>query len=213
MLDQVYNIVLNLPDNIVTSIPSLKSPSVLVELKRMRQKLKNKIKIGRTRLMNEYSKPSTSSNNIICNLISKRTSSINGLNTSTSTNSQYEKNSTKYESTFADNSRLSTTSTSNQTDGFNDSNTNTNKWFNNHPDFETNLLPKTQAPSNTDIYSRERLSVNELGCIVNDNNFDSFSVSDVQKSIQTCSINNNSKHIQSEVKKVSPQNSYEKGKK
>lgn len=61
MLEQVYKTIMDLPDDIVVLIPSLKSPSVLAELKRIRQKIKNKIKIGKTRLMNENSKPTTSS--------------------------------------------------------------------------------------------------------------------------------------------------------
>lgn len=164
MLEQVYSVILNIPDTVIMSIPSLKSPSVLTELKRLRQKIKNKIKIGKTRLMNDYSKPSTSSNN-------------------------------------------------NQSNEFNESNTSTNKWFNNHSDFQTNNTPPSRLTFNhSDIYSRERLNVNQLNSIVNDNNFDSFTASDVQKSIQTCSTNNNfNTRSNLETNKISSCNSF-KGK-
>lgn len=199
MLEEVYNIILNIPDTIVFSIPSLKSPSVLVELKRMRQKIKNKIKIGKTRLMNDNSKPTTSSsNNDLYNHENKSKIFLNGFNTST--DFQHEKqtfNSPKYGST--DNSGLNTSY--NHTNVFN--NSNSNKWFDSRSDFQNN--------TNTDIYSRERLSVNELGCIVNDNNFDSYSISD----LQSCSVNDNNSNTFNnfETKKVSSQSSCEKGNK
>jgi len=188
----VYNIVLNISDTIVSSIPSLKSPSVLVELKRMRQKIKNKIKIGKTRLMNE---PTTSSNNNLCNPENKsRTSFSNRFDTSTSQNETF--NSPKYGTTNTDNSRLNTSY--NHTN-----NSNSNKWFDGRSDFQNN--------TNTDIYSRERLSVNELDCIVNDNNFDSYSVSNVQsRSIYDTNLNT---HNNFETKKMSSQFNCEEGNK
>jgi len=197
----VYNIILNISDTIVFSIPSLKSPSVLVELKRMRQKIKNKIKIGKTRLMNEYSKPTTSSNNNLYNPENKsRTSFLNGFDTST--NSQHERqtfNSSKYGSANTDNSKLNTSY--NNTNVFN--NSNTNKWFDSQSDFQNN--------TNRDIYSRERLSVNELGCIVNDNNFDSYSITE----IQSRSVNNNNINTLNnfETTRMSPQSNCERGNK
>jgi len=170
MLEQVYNIILSIPDTVVASIPSLRSPSVLVNLKRMRQKIKNKMKIGKTRLINEQSKSSIS----------------------------------KYGSVSTDNSRFSTSSI--PTDVSNDNNTNINKWFDNHSDFHMNTtLPMKQTSSFTDTYPRERLSVNKLDCIVNNKHFDSFSVSDIQKSIQSCSVNNN----KFDSNKLPPQTSYE----
>ncbi|XP_026809821.1 Bloom syndrome protein homolog [Rhopalosiphum maidis] len=198
MLEEVYNIILNISDTIVFSIPSLKSPSVLVELKRMRQKIKNKIKIGKTRLMNEYSKPMTSSNNNLYNPENKsRTSFLNGFDTST--NSQHERqtfNSSKYGSANTDNSKLNTSY--NHTNVFN--NSNTNKWFDSQSDFQNNI--------NRDIYSRERLSVNELGCIVNDNNFDSYSITE----IQSRSVNDNNINTLNnfETTRMSSQSSCEK---
>lgn len=201
MLEEVYNIILNIPDTIVFSIPSLKSPSVLVELKRMRQKIKNKIKIGKTRLMNDDSKPTTSSNNNnLCNHENKSKTCLNGFDTSN--DFQHEKqtlNSPKYGSTNTDNSRLNTSY--NHTNVFN--NSNTNKWFDSRSDFQNN--------TNTDIYSRERLSVNELGCIVNDNNFDSYSISDVQS--HSVNDNNLNTFNNFETKKISSQSSCEKGNK
>lgn len=195
MLEEVYNIILNISDTIVLSIPSLKSPSVLVELKRMRQKIKNKIKIGKTRLKNE---PSTSSNNNLCNPENKsRTSFSNGFDTPT--NSHHEKqtfNSPIYGTTNTYNPRLNTSY--NHTNVTN--NSNSNKWFDGESDFQNNI--------NTDIYSRERLSVNELDSIVNDNNFDSYSVPDVQSR----SVNLNT-HNNYETKKLSSQYSYENGNK
>jgi len=198
MLEEVYNIILNISDSIVLSIPSLKSPSVLVELKRMRQKIKNKIKIGKVRLMNER----TASSNInLSNPENKsRTSFSNRFDTST--NSHHEKqifNSSKYGTTNTDNSRLNTSY--NHTDVVNVSNT--NKWFDGQSDFQVN--------TNTDIYSRERLSVNELDSIVNDNNFDSYSMSDVQ----SCSVydNNLNTHNNYETKKMLSSFNYEEGNK
>lgn len=201
MLEEVYNIILNISDTIVVSIPSLKSPSVLVELKRMRQKIKNKIKIGNTRLMNEYSKPTTSSNNKLCNSENKsKTSFLNGFDTSI--DSQHEKqsfNSSKYGPTHTDNSRLNTSN--NNINSFN--NSNTNKWFENRLDFQTN------TNTNTDIYSRERLSVSQLGCIVNDNNFDSYSGSEMQShSVNDNKLNTLSNFV---TKKIPSQCSYEEG--
>ncbi|XP_025200785.1 Bloom syndrome protein homolog isoform X2 [Melanaphis sacchari] len=195
MLEEVYNIILNISDTVVFSIPSLKSPSVLVELKRMRQKIKNKIKIGKTRLMNEYSKPTTSSNNNLCNTENKsRTSFLNGFDTST--DSQHEKqtfNSPKYGSTNTDNTRFNTSY-----NVFN--NSNTNKLYDSRSDFQNNTT--------TDIYSRERLSVDELGCIVNDNNFDSYSMSDVQNRLVNDYNLNTLNNF--ETKKMPSQSSYEK---
>lgn len=144
MLEQVFNVFLNIPETIIVLIPGFKSSSVLTELKRMRQKIKNKIKIGETRLVNELSKASTS-----------------------------------------------------------------------HSDFQMNETPSTKPTfSYTDIYSRERLSVNELNSIVNDSNFDSFSVTNAQYSIQTNSVSNNTAdtHSNLEVKQFPCQNSYEKDK-
>lgn len=82
MLEELYNLILNIPDTVIASIPSLKSPSVLMELKRMRQKLKNKMKVGEKRLMTAYSKPSTSSNNMVSESKSS-TSFINVIDLST----------------------------------------------------------------------------------------------------------------------------------
>jgi len=197
MLEEVYNIILSISDTIVFSIPSLKSPSVLVELKRMRQKIKNKIKIGKTRLMNE---PTTSSNNNLCNPENKsRTSFSNGFDTST--NSHHEKqtlNSPKYGTTNSYNSRLNTSYNHNNVTN---NSSNSTKWFDGRSDFQNN--------SNTDIYSRERLSVNELDSIVNDNNFDSYSVPDVQS--RSVYNNNLNMHNNYENKKLSSQFNCEEG--
>lgn len=189
MLEQVFNIVLNIPATILVSIPSIKSPSVVTELKRMRQKIKNKIKMGTTRLTNEYSKPSTSRNNNFCIPENKsRTSFVNGFDTSSNFLSEKQDvDSPMHGFTRTDNnSRLSTTY--NKTNMLNESN-NTNKWFDSHSDFQMSSTHPTTSCN--DIYTRERLSVNELDHIVNNDNFDSFSVSDVTNSIQTSSINNN----------------------
>lgn len=198
MLEEVYNIILNISDTIVCSIPSLKSPSVLIELKRMRQKIKNKIKIGKMRLMNE---PKTSSNNNLCNPENKsRTSFSNRFDSST--NFHHEKqisNSSKYGTTNTDNSRLNTSY--NHTDVANISNT--NKWFDRQSDFQVN--------TNTDVYSRERLSVNELDSIVNGRNFDSYSMSDVQS--HSVYDNNLNTHNNYETKKMSSPFNYEEGNK
>lgn len=173
MFEQVFNIVLNIPDNIVVSIPSLKSPVVVNELKRMRQKIKNKIKIGMTRLkndeeiMNEYSKPSTSNTN---------------------TSSQNEQFTKKYGSTCADNSSTSST----LCQSFNNSNTNPNRWFENHSDFQGNTTVQTKIiPGNPSIYDRERLSVNELENIVNDTHFDTLTGSDIWKPNENYPVTNN----------------------
>lgn len=182
MLEQVFNIVLNIPDTILVSIPSIKSPSVVTELKRMRQKIKNKIKMGTTRLTNEYSKPSTSRNNNFCIPDSK--------------------------SRTDNNSRLSTTY--NKTNMLNESN-NTNKWFDSHSDFQMSSTLSTTSCN--DIYTRERLSVNELDHIVNNDDFDTFSVSDVTNSNQTCSVNNNNFDVRSHLETNKSQNSFKDGKK
>lgn len=200
MLEQVYNEFLNIPDAVVASIPALKTPSVLVELKRMRQKLKNKIKIGEKRLTNEYSKHDK---NIFHPESKSRTSFVDEIDISANSLCENQtSNSSKYETNCPSVSRLSTCTTYNQTND----NISTNKWFNNHSDFQTN----TSTSNSIDIYSRERLSVNQLDLIVNDNNFDSFSVSDVQKSIQSCSITNRSlqtdKHTRLETSKLPSQN-------
>lgn len=208
MLEQVYNVFLNIPDTVVASIPSLKTPSVLVELKRIRQKVKNKIKIGEKRLTNEYSKPSTLSNKNIFHPESKsRTSFINEIDVSNSLCENQTSNFSKHETNCTSVSRLSTYTTYNQTND----NISTNKWFNNHSDFQTNTSPSNYI----DVYSRERLSLNQLDLIVNDENVDSFSVSNVQKSIQSCSINDKSlqadKHTRLETNKLPSQNNF-KGK-
>jgi len=197
MLEEVYNIILNISDTIILSIPSLKSPSVLVELKRMRQKIKNKIKIGNTRLMNE---PSTSSNNL-CNPENKsRISFSNGFDTPTNSHNEKQTfNSPKYGRTNTYNPRLNTSY--NHTNVTN--NSNSNKWFDGGSDFQNN--------TNTDIYSRERLSVNELDSIVNDNNFDSYSVPDVQS--RSVYSNNLNTHNNYETNKLSSQYSCEDGNK
>lgn len=193
MLEELYNLILNIPDTIIASIPSLKSPSVLIELKRMRQKLKNKMKVGEKRLMIAYSKPSTSSNNMVPESKSI-TSFVNGVDLSI----QYGKqtvNFTKYESYNIVDSESSST---------------TNKLFNNHSDFKMNsTLTARPLTYNTDVYSQEHLSIHEIDCIVSDDNDDSFSVLDVQKSIQTCSINNNNFDMPSHlnIKNVSSQSS------
>lgn len=161
MLEQVYNIILSIPDTIVFSIPSIKTPFVLTELKRMRQKLKNKIKIGNTRLINErHSVPSNSNNYGSGSLENKsRTCIVNEFD-----------NSTNYGANSINNSKLNKTYSQNNI--CNDSNSITNKWVT--PDFETNnTLPKRLTSNSSNIYTRERLNVNELECIVNDNHFDS----------------------------------------
>lgn len=192
LLEQVYNAVLNIPDTVVVSIPHLKKPSVLVELKRMRQKIKNKMKIGKTRLMNDCPKQSTSSSNDIYDLENQsQTCFVSEFDTSN--NFQHDKqllNNSKYESDTSNNSKSRISC--NRTSEFNDSNTNANKWFDNHSDFQANTTSLSRQTSNYDnIYSRERLSVNQLDCIVNDNNFDFITDSDIQKSIQSCSTTNN----------------------
>jgi len=208
MLEQVYNIILNIPDYIVASIPSLKNPSVLAELKRMRQKIKNKIKIGKTRLLNEDPTPSTScNNNISYRECESRTSFTNDFDTSS--DSQHERQNLNY----TDNSRLNTTY--NRTNTFDDTNITNNKWFNNQSDFHMNSTPLTgPTPSYTNIYSRERLTINQLDSIVNDNNFDSFSISNNQKLIQTGSVNNFSCNISENVEtKIFPSKNSTEGKK
>lgn len=203
MLEQVFNIILTIPDTIIQSIPSIQSPLVLTQLKRIRQKIKNKLKIGKTRLTNEcYSRPLNLNNNSYGTLENKsRTSVVNGFDSITNSHdSNYEKpthNSTNY----------------NQNNILNESNsiTNTKKWVS--PDFQTNNTQPMRLTSNrTDIYNRERLNVNELECIVNDDHFDSFSVSDVK--VHNGSENYNGKpsirtHL--ETKKSQFQNNFEKG--
>lgn len=186
MLEKIYNIVLNIPQNILVSIPDLKSPLILNKVKRMRQKIKNKIKIGSTRLKNEqkisneYLKPSTSNDTTSNFLYENQTSN------------------SKYGSTFMDSSKMSTSF--NQNNIFNNNNSSTpNRWFENHSDFQRNSSSQTNLKSNhISICSRERLSVNELECIVNDINFDSSSISYVQKSINNYS----------ETNKIQSQNNY-----
>lgn len=208
MLEQVFNIVLNIPDTILVSIPSIKSPSVVTELKRMRQKIKNKIKMGNTRLTKEYSKPSTSRNNNFCIPENKSRSSF--LNKLDSSSNHLHENQTFDSPVHGpirtdNNSKLS--STYNKTNMFNESN-NTNKWFENHSDFQmSTTLPMTSCDN---IYTRERLSVNELDHIVNNDDFDSFSVSDTN-SIQASSINNNF-DIQTRLEANKSQNSFKNGK-
>lgn len=177
VLEQVYNIIVNIPESVITSIPSLKCPLVLLELKRLRQQIKNKLKIGHTRLAKENLTPSASSNTNFSYTESKpRTSFTNEFDSSA--NSQHEKD--------------TSSTTHNQTNAFNDSNTSTNKWFNNHSDFQPSTTPAPRLTSNhTDIYSRERLSVNQLDSIVNNSNFDSFCASDAQKPMQPCPTTNN----------------------
>lgn len=211
MLEQVFNIVLNIPDTILVSIPSIKSTSVVTELKRMRQKIINKIKMGNTRLTNEYSKPSTSRVNNICvsENISK-TSFVNGFDTSSNfLHEKHNVDSSMHGFTRTDNnSRLSTTY--NKTNMLNESN-NTNKWFESHSDFQkSSTLPKNNS---NDIYTRERLSVNELDHIVNNDDFDSLSISHVTNPIQTCSVNNNNFDIRSHLGTNKSQNSFKDGKK
>ncbi|XP_025411035.1 Bloom syndrome protein homolog isoform X1 [Sipha flava] len=152
ILEQVYKTVMDLPDNIVVSIPSLKSPSVLTELKRIRQKIKNKIKIGKTRLMNENSKPSTSSSSYdFYNSENKSRTTVFTNEFDGSSNNQFGNrslNSTQNESTY-DNHAVN--------------GSNTNLWINNLSD---------RINSSSYLKPRERLSINELNSIVNNDNFD-----------------------------------------
>lgn len=65
----------------------------------------------------------------------------------------------------------------------------------------TNSTPTAGLSSyNTDRYSQECSSIHETDCIANDNNDDSFSILDVQNSIQTCSIDNNNFNIPQDLK-------------
>lgn len=210
MLEQVFNIFLNIPDNILVSIPGIKSPSVVTELKRMRQKIKNKIKMGNNRLTNEYSKPSTSRNNSFCIPENKsKTSFVKGFDSSF--NFLHEKqnvDSPMRGLTRTDNnSRLSTAY--NKTNMLNESD-NPNKWFESHSDFQmSSTLPTT---SYNDIYTRERLTINELESVVNNDDFDSFSVSDVTNSVQTCSVNNNDFGTHTRLETNQSQNGFRDGK-
>lgn len=197
MLENVYNIILSIPDTVVVSIPSLKNPSVLTRLKRMRQKIKNKIKIGEKRLINEYSEPSTSSS---CNNFfnSERKSKIFSID---EFDFQYKddiSNSKKYGLTCTDASKLNTTNYQNNI--IDDSNTN------NISNFQINSSQSLKSSYN-DIYTMDCLSINELDLIVNDNNFDSFSAFDVQNHL----VNNFNydTHKYSETKTILSQNNYE----
>lgn len=196
MLEHVYNIILNIPDTVVLSIPSLRNPSVLTRLKRMRQKIKNKIQIGEKRLMNEYSKPSTSSS---CKdfFNSESKSKISFINEFDSQCYDQTPNTTKFGLTLTDNSRLNTNYNQNNIVDASDTNIS---------NFQINTPPSLNTTHN-DIYTRERLSVNELDLIVNDNNFDSFFASDVQN--HSVKNFNYDTHPHTETKKLPSQNNYE----
>lgn len=183
MLEQIYNIILTIPDTVVFSIPSIKSPLILSQLKRMRQKIKNKMKIGNTRLINEcYSIPPNSNNyRFETHKNKSKISIVNGFDEITNSHVYRSENqtskSTNYGSNSFDNSELN--KTCNQNNIYNESNSITNKWISS--DFQSNnILPTRLTTNHSDIYTRERLNVNELECIVNDSHFDSFSVSDLK---------------------------------
>lgn len=154
MLEQVYKTIMDLPDNIVVSIPSLKSPLVLAEMKRIRQKIKNKVKMSETRLMNENSIPYTSSSsNNFCNSENKsRTSFSNEFDRSTDYQLKNRSlNSSKYGSS-CDNNVVN--------------GSNTNVLIHDLTD---------RVNSSPCLKPRERLSINELDFIVNNDNFDTYS--------------------------------------
>lgn len=158
---------MDLPDNIVVSIPSLKSPSVLAELKRVRQKIKNKIKIGKSRLMNENSKPSTSSSSNNFYNSENKSNAYFTNEFDKSTDYQFENtslNSTKYGST-CDNNIV------------NVSNTNV-------------LIGNLSNRDNSSpcLKPRERLSINQLDAIVNNDNFDLHSYT-VTQTLSSSNIN------------------------
>lgn len=195
ILEHVYNMVLNIPDTVIVSIPSLGNPTVITHLKRMRQKIKNKIEIGEKRLVNEYSKSSAiTSCNIFLNSESKsRISFLNGID---SQSKDKVLNSTKYGSVCTDAILKTTNYQNNVIDGSN---------TNNISNFQINT-PLSLKTSYNDICTREHRSINELDVLVNEKNFDSFSACDVQS--HSMNDFNYNKQTYLETKKSSFQSNY-----
>lgn len=50
MLQKVFNMFVDIPENVAIKIPGLRDPSSLPHLKRVRQKIKNKLKLARSQL-------------------------------------------------------------------------------------------------------------------------------------------------------------------
>ncbi|XP_050543933.1 recQ-like DNA helicase Blm [Daktulosphaira vitifoliae] len=164
MLDHIFNLFTNIPENFISTLPGLENLSTLLELKRTRQKLKNKIQLGNKRLTNHQGSSNLffgSTNNLKqknhysnnlndCNLTNLTNINTNCLSNSTINTETNTPNSNCYLST-----------------SFGSAN---KKWFNNHSDFQTST-----------ILSRERLNVNQINSIVNDNNFESLSLTSPKK--------------------------------
>ncbi|XP_050434799.1 recQ-like DNA helicase Blm isoform X2 [Adelges cooleyi] len=183
ILDQVFDVFVNIPENVASTIPCLKDFSKISQLKRIRQKLKNKMQLGKKRLLsdqessNEYSRPSTSYASIFTN---RYPESIN-IGCDDVKFKDYE---------------LSSTSNGSINTDFNKSNSScvqagpssscnvSKKWFDNHSDFQTmNASSSTTPYGYSNVLSRERLNVNDIDHIVNNSNFESFSSSGIEKRI------------------------------
>lgn len=54
MLQKVFNMFVDIPENLALSIPGLRDPSSLPHLKRVRQKIKNKLKFARAQLKHNH---------------------------------------------------------------------------------------------------------------------------------------------------------------
>lgn len=68
MLQKVFNMFVDIPKNVAINIPGIRNPSSLPHLKRVRQKIKNKLKVAKTQLLeyqqktsNKYNTPSIKS--------------------------------------------------------------------------------------------------------------------------------------------------------
>jgi len=53
MLEKVFNMYVDIPENVAINIPGLRNPSSLPHLKKVRQKIRNKLKLAKKQLQNQ----------------------------------------------------------------------------------------------------------------------------------------------------------------
>lgn len=65
MLQKVFNMFVNIPEELAINIPGLRDPSSLPHFKKVRQKIKNKLKIAKSQLKNQQNMSKVESTSVV----------------------------------------------------------------------------------------------------------------------------------------------------
>jgi len=80
MLQKVFNMFVNIPEEFAINIPGLRDPSSLPHLQKVRQKIKNKLKIAKAQLKNQLKMTKVESSSVFDNIFVASDNNENHMN-------------------------------------------------------------------------------------------------------------------------------------